>query len=169
MHIGIDPGVTGAIAWFSGEGALIEIEDLPTAAVKVGQSTLNRIVPASLAELLRRPGRIPAAAYVEHVQPMPKNGSIAGFQLGQASGQIEGVLSALGVTIHLIPPQSWKRHYGAPGRGLSDAQRKEWARQRALQLWPGLAASLARKKDHGRAEAALIGAYGISWFTGRAA
>ena len=100
---------------------------------------------------------------------MPKNGSIAGFQLGQAAGQIEGVLAALGVTIHLIPSKSWKRHWGAPAAKMTDAQRKEWARQRALQLWPGLAASMARKKDHGRAEAALIGSYGISWFLGRAA
>lgn len=168
MQCGIDPGVSGAIAWFSDDGVLIEIEDLPTVAVKVGQTTRNRIVPALLAESLRRPGRTPVSAYVEKVHAMPKNGSIAGFQLGEASGQIEGVLTTLGVTIHLIPPQSWTRHYGAP-KGLSNVEKKEWSRQRALQLWPGLAAEMARKKDHGRAEAALIGAFGISWYNGRAA
>ena len=169
MLCGIDCGVSGAIAWFSDEGPLIDIQDMPTVAVMVGKTTRNRLVPAQLADMLRQPGRQPTAAYVEQVQPMPKNGSIAGFGLGHAFGQIEGVLATLGVTIHLIPSKSWKRHWGAPLASMTDAQRKEWARQRELQLWPGLAASMARKKDHGRAEAALIGAYGISWYLGRAA
>jgi hypothetical protein len=38
---------------------------------------------------------------------------------------------------------------------------KERARQKALELFPGAHALLARKKDHGRAEAALIALYGI--------
>jgi len=38
---------------------------------------------------------------------------------------------------------------------------KEAGRQRALQLFPAAHALLAHKKDHGRAEAALIACYGI--------
>ena len=37
---------------------------------------------------------------------------------------------------------------------------KESARQKALQLFPAAHAALARKKDHGRAEASLIALYG---------
>lgn len=169
MQIAVDPGVGGAIAWFSDDGQLIEIQDLPTVTILVGKTNRSRLVPALLAEMLRRPGRTPTTAFVEQVQPMPKNGSIAGFGLGHCYGQIQGVLAGLGITEHGISSKAWKRHFGAPAGKMTDAQRKEWARQRALQLWPGLAAEMARKKDHGRAEAALIGAFGISWYNGRAA
>jgi crossover junction endodeoxyribonuclease RuvC len=37
---------------------------------------------------------------------------------------------------------------------------KEGSRQRALQLFPAAHALLARKKDHGRAEASLIALFG---------
>jgi hypothetical protein len=51
---------------------------------------------------------------------------------------------------HRGQPSVRKRQLHLPGKD------KEAARQRALQLFPSQHALLARKKDHGRAEAALI-------------
>ena len=50
----------------------------------------------------------------------------------------------------LVEASVWKRRLHLPGKD------KEAARQKALQLFPSQHALLARKKDHGRAEAALI-------------
>jgi hypothetical protein len=50
----------------------------------------------------------------------------------------------------IVEPSVWKKYHALRG---SD---KEAGRQRALQLFPTAHALLARRKDHGRAEAALI-------------
>jgi hypothetical protein len=54
-----------------------------------------------------------------------------------------------------VEPSTWKRHWHLPGKD------KERARQRALELFAPAHALLARKRDHGRAEAALLVLYGI--------
>jgi crossover junction endodeoxyribonuclease RuvC len=50
----------------------------------------------------------------------------------------------------IIEPSTWKKFHDLHGGD------KEPARQRALQLFPNAHAMFARKKDHGRAKAALI-------------
>ena len=50
----------------------------------------------------------------------------------------------------LIEPSTWKKRLHLPGKD------KEAARQKALQLFPSQHALLARKKDHGRADACLL-------------
>jgi crossover junction endodeoxyribonuclease RuvC len=49
----------------------------------------------------------------------------------------------------------WKKFHALPGGD------KEAGRQRALQLFPAAHELFARKKDHGRAEAALIALFGL--------
>jgi hypothetical protein len=50
----------------------------------------------------------------------------------------------------LVEASGWKRQLHLPGKD------KETVRQRALQLFPSQHALLALKRQHGRAEAALI-------------
>jgi len=68
-------------------------------------------------------------------------------------------MAALGVPVTFIAPAAWKRQVGIkPGKeGAKDAARSE-----AIRRWPAQAALFARAKDEGRAEAALIGAAGIT-------
>jgi Large polyvalent protein associated domain 29 len=54
------------------------------------------------------------------------------------------------IPMTLVEASTWKRRLHLPGKD------KEAARQRALQLFPSQHALLARKKDHGRAGAALL-------------
>ena len=74
----------------------------------------------------------------------------SGFLYGRSVGAIETVVALSKVPLTLVEPAVWKRKLRLPGKD------KEAARQRALQLFPRQHALLARKKDHGRAEAALI-------------
>ena len=69
-------------------------------------------------------------------------------------------LGALKVPMILVTPQKWKRHFRLIG---SD---KEASRTMALRLFPACAEHFQRKKDHGRAEAALLARYGAETFGG---
>lgn len=147
MLVGIDPGLSGAVAWLSDHGHLIEVRDLPVAKAN-GKSEL---MPAALADLLRE--RMPIHAFVERVAARPGAGVSGMFNFGRGYGQIEGVLAALGVPVTLVTPAKWKAALRIPAD-------KSAARLRAAQLWPGLAGTFSRVKDDGRAEASLIGLYG---------
>ena len=96
----------------------------------------------------------PHHAFVERAQAMPKQGASSGFKYGRAAGAIEAVIACCEIPMTVIEPAKWKKAYHLRGGD------KEGARQRALQLFPSAHALLARKKDHGRAESALIALYG---------
>ena len=87
---------------------------------------------------------------------MPRQGVASGFKYGRAVGAIEAALALCAIPTEIIEPAVWKRYWHLPGKD------KEAARQKALQLFPGAHAMLARKRDHGRAEAMLIALYGAS-------
>lgn len=152
MIVGIDPGASGAIAWLTDQGFLIECRDLPHVP-KVG------LIPAILADWLRQDDRRAVHAFVERVASRPGAGVAGMFNFGRNYGQIEGVLAALGVPVTLVTPQKWKNSLRVPAD-------KGMARARAAQLWPGLAGTFSRVKDDGRAEAALIGLYGANAMQG---
>jgi crossover junction endodeoxyribonuclease RuvC len=149
MILGIDPGATGAVAWVTDHGYLIEVLDLPHVA-KVG------LIPSVLAVMLRGGDREPIThAFVERVASRPGAGVAGMFNFGRDYGQILGVLAALDIPVTLVTPQKWKGALRVPAD-------KGQARARAAQLWPGLAGTFSRVKDDGRAEAALIGLYGAN-------
>lgn len=153
LIVGIDPGLSGAIAWLSADGHLIDVLDLPVVDVAVGGKTRRRMVPAILADMLLADQRKPDHVFVEDVGPTPRDGAVGAFTFGRGFGQIEGVLVGLGLPLTLVRPQAWKKHFRLPAD-------KGSSRARACQLWPGAAKSFSRVKDDGRSEACLIGRYG---------
>jgi hypothetical protein len=74
------------------------------------------------------------------------------FKYGVAYGALRTVVALCNIPYRLVTPGKWKNHFGLD----SD---KEKSRALAIQFWPGCG-HFARKKDHGRAEAALIARYG---------
>jgi crossover junction endodeoxyribonuclease RuvC len=141
--LGLDPGLSGAIAFYSPvHPELIVAEDIPVAGGEVDAATLARRI-AQMA---------PTIAVIERVGAMPKQGVASTFKFGVAFGMARAVVSALGIPTHLVAPSRWKKHF----RLNAD---KEMARARALQLWPA-SQHFSRKKDHNRAEAALLARYG---------
>jgi crossover junction endodeoxyribonuclease RuvC len=94
-------------------------------------------------------------AFIERAQAMPKQGSSSGFKYGRAVGAIEAAIALSGIPVTIVEPSVWKRFHKLPGK------EKEASRQRALEIFPASHALLARKLDHGRAEAALVALYGL--------
>jgi crossover junction endodeoxyribonuclease RuvC len=149
--LGIDPGASGGIAFFSMQRGLLSIFDMPTVEVKRGGKNKREVSAAMLNAIIG--ARDIDAAFVEKVGAMPGQGVSSMFQFGRSVGMIEGVLSALEIPTNYVTPQSWQKAVGA--RGGKDA-----SRARAAELFPAYAANFTRKKDDGRADAALIAWYG---------
>lgn len=159
LTIGIDPGVTGAIAAIDHK-ALLRVIDMPVIINGSGGGKVkSQVNPAGLAALLREilvgHDKIAVLVLFEQVRAMPAQGVSSVFSLGHTAGAIEAVVATLGLPHRAIPPAKWKKHY----KLTSD---KEQARGLAQQLYPS--ASLARMKDHNRAEAILIARYGQEVF-----
>lgn len=145
MTIGIDPGVTGAVAVFNKDGYWSE--DMPV--ITMGTKNRYCINPIGLKELLINMGK--QTVYLERVHAMPKNGGIGNFSMGDSFGAIRATCMTLGYPLVLVTPQSWKKFYNLSAK-------KEQCRARAVELFPE--ENFNRKKDIDRAEAMLIAHYG---------
>src|SRR5262249_36664311 len=84
-----------------------------------------------------------------------KQGASSGFKYGRTTGALEAVIIVCGIPLEIVEPSMWKKFFRLRGGD------KKAARQRALELFPSAHPALARKKDHGRAEAMLIALYGL--------
>jgi len=149
--LAIDPGLSGALAVVD-TGCALEIEDLPTVTVDRGGKAKRQIDVAALAADVRR--LAPVHAIIERVGARPGQGVSSMFAFGRSVGQVEGVVAALGIPITYVTPQIWRKALSVPAG-------KDGSRLRASQLLPAYAERWRRAKDDGRAEAALIGLYGL--------
>ena len=86
---------------------------------------------------------------------IPRQGASSGFKFGRGCGALEATIQLLELPMTIVEPTAWKKFYQLRGGD------REASRQRALQLFPAAHALLARRKDHGRAEAALIALAGV--------
>jgi crossover junction endodeoxyribonuclease RuvC len=166
---GIDPGLTGALAFLETDpltaphsSRLLSTIDMPVAKTMVGKrlAKSRKTAPQTpnwwaVAAALRE--EEPDLVVLENQRPMPQQGVVSMFSLGRQMGGLEGVLAALGLPFEVVEPVTWKWAVGLKGR------EKEASRQLALKLMPEGAALFGRKRDHGRAEAALIALWKASY------
>ncbi len=147
MILAVDPGASGALAFFNPTAGTLDIVDMPTVEVKRGAKNKTEISPQMLAVLIR--DRYPSIAVLERVGAMPGQGTASMFQFGRGVGMMEGVLAALFIPTEYVTPQAWQKAVGS-------REGKDGNRQRAAELFPAYANLFARKKDDGRADAALM-------------
>jgi crossover junction endodeoxyribonuclease RuvC len=143
----IDHGLSGALAivdLVNSVPMLIDLIDMPS----TGTGAKARVDVIAVAEWIAQHG--PSVAFIERAQAFPGQGASSGFSYGRATGAVETVVALHRVPCTFVEASVWKRTLHLPGKD------KEAARQRALQLFPTRHDLLARKKDHGRAEAALL-------------
>lgn len=153
--VGIDPGLTGAVAihW---PDRHITIEDTPVTQVKkAGGKIGTEYLPREMANILQ--GLTPPGVqiYIEKVHSMPKQGVASTFTFGKGFGIWIGIIAAFGLPVTFVTPQAWKKKLM---EGIHD---KDAARLRAQQLYPAMMPMLKLKKHIGRADALLIMHYGV--------
>ena len=78
MIIGIDPGLSGAIAWVSEDGHLIRVADMPTVEV----NGKKKVSPQMLVSMLEEHDDLIRLAAIEEVGAMPGQGVTSMFNFG---------------------------------------------------------------------------------------
>ena len=147
----IDPGLSGAavvLEQINGAITLISVIDLPI----MGDGAKRRLDAFTFARWLN--DHTPMHVYIEAGRAMPRRGVSSMFRYGRVCGAVEGVVAACRTPVTMVEPTLWKRH-------LRLNSSKEDCRARAIQLLPDAAGELQRVKDHHRAEAILLGFYGL--------
>jgi crossover junction endodeoxyribonuclease RuvC len=146
--LGVDPGIRGGLAIVEiNDGAapkLVDAIDIPT----VGTGAKERVDVLALRTWIQ--AHRPDHAAVERGQAMPRQGASSGYKYGRSVGSLEATITLLEIPLTIVEPTAWKKFHQLRG------SEKEASRQKALMLFPSAHALLARKMDHGRAEAALI-------------
>jgi len=147
-YIGIDPGLSGAIAFITGTGSYA-VFDIPIMAKGTG-TVKNEINANGMRQILQKTITLEPVAMLERVNAMPGQGVSSVFSLGDSFGACRSVLACMDIPTFYVTPTEWKKHF----KLTSD---KEEARAMAIKLYPQ--AELHLKKHIDRAEALLIATY----------
>ena len=147
--IGIDPGLSGAIAILE-NNKVLNIFDVPV--MSEGKKNKRQLNSALLVNLLKENinKEEEVAVVVEQVNAMPGQGVTSMFNFGQTFGALKGICAALELPIFFVRPSKWKKHFE-----LINAS-KDASRTKAIEMYPKLSNQLSKKKDVNKSDAILI-------------
>lgn len=142
--LAIDPGLSGALAFYypDGAGGVVRVYDMPRVE--------NEIDAAALVSIIQK--HQPTVAVIEKVGPMPRDGVRQAWRFSAANAVAKTACALLNIPTSLVSPAVWKAGMSVKG----GPEGKEQARAMALRMFPACADQFSRKKDAGRAEAALL-------------
>lgn len=142
LYIGIDPGVSGAIAYVvPGQEAFVS----KVPVMKLGPRSvidgldLHRLLSVRHAPL--------AAIGIEHVHSMPQQGVASTFTFGAAFGAALALAQAQGTPVHVMRPDQWRKLVGLPHKADKYA-----SLGLAGRLYPGVTIG----RNHNMADALLL-------------
>lgn len=160
-YIGVDPGAGGALALIrhlhscgGTKTVQLQVVDMPVHEI----NGKRRIDLHALVRQMRQWAMVygDIQALVENVSAMPGQSPNGMFWFGYSAAAVQTAIVAADIPLRLVAPQVWKKYYGLKG----GKENKDHARQLACRTFPQCAEVFARKKDDGRAEAALLANYG---------
>lgn len=149
VFIGIDPGLTGAIAFLVGPRYLVF--DTPT----VDQGGTLRCNPYEMSRIIRKhaPGIEAPRAAIELAQSAPDQSPVSSFNYATGYGMWLGALAAEEIEYVEPRPQEWMAMVFGSRRDKT-VSTKTRSLEKARAMFPH--AALTLQKHHGRAEALLI-------------
>jgi crossover junction endodeoxyribonuclease RuvC len=147
--IGIDPGLSGAIAVLE-DRKVLSIFEMPV--MSEGKKNKRQLNSALLVNIIKQniKKNEEIVVVVEQVNAMPGQGVTSMFNFGQTFGAIKGVCAALGLPIFFVRPSKWKKHFELINSS------KDSSRTKAIEMYPNLSGQLAKKKDVNKSDAILI-------------
>ena len=150
--IGIDPGLSGAIAVLE-NNKVLNMFDMPV--MSEGKKNKRQLNSALLVALIKEniENSKEVSVVVEQVNAMPGQGVTSMFNFGQTFGAIKGVCAALQLPIFFVRPSKWKKHFE-----LIKAS-KDSSRTKTIEMYPHLSNQLSKKKDVNKSDAILIARY----------
>ncbi len=171
--LSIDPDSNGAITaftwnkiedhieyspWDMLRSADIRVYDMPTETWQMRTREKKRPSSGALVELFRsfQVDDSLVRIAVESSTPTHLSGKFAWYDSGFSSGMLHGIFEALDIQSERVPVSSWKKDLGLVKLG------KPGSLELARVLFEDYKDMyLTRKKDHGRAESMLIGAWAL--------
>ena len=150
--IGIDPGLSGAIAILENKNVL-KLFDMPVMAE--GKKNKKQLNSAQLVNIIKKNinKSDDIAVVVEQVNAMPGQGVTSMFNFGQTFGAIKGVCAALNLPIFFVRPSKWKKYFELINSS------KDASRTKVIEMYPSLSSQLSKKKDVNKSDAILIARY----------
>ena len=150
--LGIDPGLSGAIAILE-KKKVLSLFDMPVMAE--GKKNKKQLNSAQLVDIIRENsiGDDEIVVVVEQVNAMPGQGVTSMFNFGQTFGAIKGVCAALNLPIFFVRPSKWKKYFELINSS------KDSSRTKVIEMYPSLSSQLAKKKDVNKSDAILIARY----------
>ncbi len=147
--IGIDPGLSGAIAILE-NNKVLNIFDIPV--MSEGKKNKRQLNSALLVDLLKENinQEEEVTVVVEQVNAMPGQGVTSMFNFGQTFGALKGICAALELPIFFVRPSKWKKHFELINSS------KDASRTKAIEMYPKLSSQLSKKKDVNKSDAILI-------------
>ncbi len=147
--IGIDPGLSGAIAFLE-NNKVLGIFDMPV--MSEGKKNKKQLNSAQLVNIFRENmnNEEETIVVVEQVNAMPGQGVTSMFNFGQTFGAIKGVCAALNLPIFFVRPSKWKKYFEL----LNSS--KDASRTKVIEMYPKLSNQLTKKKDVNKSDAILI-------------
>ena len=150
--IGIDPGLSGAIAILE-DNRVKELFDMPV--MSDGKKNKRQLNSAQLVKILKDniKDHQDTVMVVEQVNAMPGQGLTSMFNFGQTFGAIKGICAALGLPIFFVRPTKWKKYFELINSS------KDASRTKAIEMYPYISEKLSKKKDVNKSDAILIARY----------
>ena len=147
--IGIDPGLSGAIAVMN-DKKVMNMYDMPVMAE--GKKNKRQLNSSQLVNIIKENINEDedTIVVVEQVNAMPGQGVTSMFNFGQTFGAIKGVCAALKLPIFFVRPSKWKKHFELINSS------KDASRTKVIEMYPTLSGQLAKKRDVNKSDAILI-------------
>lgn len=138
IHIGVDPGKSGAIVAIRPDGSIDHIKNCETEA-----DVFHFLYLISTQSNHKR------FAMLEQVSAMPKQGVSSTFKFGQSYGFLRGILIANKIPFETVTPAKWQGELKCRSKGD-----KNVTKAKAQELFPN------HKWTHATADAVLLAEYG---------
>ena len=147
--IGIDPGLSGAIAILE-NNKVLNLFDMPV--MSEGKKNKKQLNSSHLVNIIKEniAQNEEIAVVVEQVNAMPGQGVTSMFNFGQTFGAIKGLCAALELPIYFVRPSKWKKHFELIKSS------KDASRTKVIEMYPKLSNQLTKKKDVNKSDAILI-------------
>jgi hypothetical protein len=186
--IGIDPGISGAIALLDDQGNVVNLMRPPLVQIQKGKTLRNQFNLPLLSRMIQSMKVAATEAgkrlvvYIEQVHAMPTDGGIQAFTFGRSFGQMEGIIAAYDLPCTGVHSSEWKaymvaKQVSAPKvskddsakitKKMRDRMRRQVTKFRkiasveaAIRLFPGQAERFSGQHGDGAAEALLLAEWG---------
>ena len=154
LIIGIDPGISGSLCFFS-DGKIIDVIDMPN--MSEGKKNKKQVNGAQIYNeiysRIKNFEKKDIKVVIEQVSAMPGQGVTSMFNFGQSFGVLKGICSAMQLPMYFVRPAKWKKYFN-----LINSE-KDSSRTKAIEIFPYISSKLSKKKDANKADAILIASF----------